>query len=49
LNAGAALLAAGKADTLLDGIAQARDIVASGGALKKLEQLVSFSNSATKA
>ncbi len=48
LNAGAALLAAGTAETLLDGIAQARDIVTSGAAFKKLEQLVSFSRLAAK-
>ncbi|MCP4341192.1 MAG: anthranilate phosphoribosyltransferase [Desulfobulbaceae bacterium] len=46
LNAGASLLAAGKADSLQDGVTQAREIVKSGAAFKKLEQLVSFSSSA---
>lgn len=49
LNAGASLLAAGKVDNLMDGVNQAREIVHSGAALKKLEQLVSFSSSAAKA
>ena len=48
LNAGAALLAAGKADNLMDGVSQAREIVNSGAALIKLEQLVSFSSSAAE-
>jgi anthranilate phosphoribosyltransferase len=46
LNAGASLLAAGKVDSLQAGVTQAREIVKSGAALKKLEQLVSFSRSA---
>ena len=46
LNAGASLLAAGKADSLQAGVTQAREIVTSGAAFKKLEQLVSFSSSA---
>lgn len=46
LNAGASLLAAGKADSLQAGVTQAREIVKSGAAFKKLEQLVSFSSSA---
>jgi len=45
LNAGASLLAAGKVESLVDGVNQAREIVNSGAALKKLEQLVSFSSS----
>ncbi len=49
LNAGASLLAAGKVDNLMDGVNQAREIVHSGAALKKLEQLISFSSSAAKA
>lgn len=49
LNAGAALLAAGKADNLKDGIRLAQEIVHSDAAFKKLEQLVSFSSSAAKA
>ncbi|TKB25949.1 anthranilate phosphoribosyltransferase [Desulfopila sp. IMCC35006] len=48
-NAGASLLAAGKAGTIKEGIAQARELVASGAALKKLDQLVSFSAQAGKA
>ena len=43
LNAGAALLAAGKVDQLQDGVNMAREIVESGAALKKLERLVDFS------
>ena len=49
LNGGAALLAAGKADTLQEGISQARQIVTSGAALQKLDQLISFSILAGKA
>lgn len=45
LNAGASLLAAGKVESLVDGVSQAREIVNSGAALKKLEHLVSFSSS----
>jgi anthranilate phosphoribosyltransferase len=49
LNAGASFLAAGKDATLKDGVCRAREVVASGAALNKLEQLVSFSSMATKA
>jgi anthranilate phosphoribosyltransferase len=49
LNAGAALLAAGRADSFMDGVIQAREIINSGAALKKLEQLVSFSSLVAKA
>ena len=42
LNAGAALLAAGKVDTLRAGVEQAREIISSGAALEKLDQLVAF-------
>lgn len=42
LNAGAALLAADRAEDLRAGMAQAREIIASGSALRKLEQLVAF-------
>lgn len=48
LNAGASLLAAGKAETIKAGVIQARDIISSGAALKKLDQLVSFSMLAAK-
>ena len=43
LNAGAALMAAGVASNIKNGIAMAREVVASGAALAKLEQLVRFS------
>jgi anthranilate phosphoribosyltransferase len=43
LNAGTALMAAGLAVDISAGIAVAREIVASGAALAKLEQLVRFS------
>ncbi len=43
LNAGAALLAAGKTADLQVGVQQAREIVASGAALEKLDQLLAFS------
>ncbi len=43
LNAGAALFAAGKVDQIREGVNVAREIVGSGAALKKLEQLVDFS------
>jgi anthranilate phosphoribosyltransferase len=42
LNAGAALMAAGKAGDLQAGIGLARDSIASGAALTKLDQLVEF-------
>lgn len=42
LNAGAALMAAGKAEDLLGGVALAREIIASGAALAKLDRLVAF-------
>ncbi len=40
LNAGAALFAAGIADSIADGIARARDAIASGAAMAKLTQFV---------
>ena len=40
LNAGAALYAAGHADSIAAGIAQAREAIASGAALKKLNEFV---------
>ena len=43
LNAGTALMAAGRAADIKSGIEAAREIVASGAALDKLEQLVHFS------
>ncbi|MCW5212185.1 anthranilate phosphoribosyltransferase [Desulfobulbus sp. TB] len=42
LNAGAALLAAGKAADLQVGVKQAKEIISSGIALKKLDQLIAF-------
>ncbi|MEW6500720.1 MAG: anthranilate phosphoribosyltransferase [Thermodesulfobacteriota bacterium] len=42
LNAGAALMAAGKAADLPAGVAMARQVVASGAALAKMEALVAF-------
>ena len=42
LNAGAALMAAGKAADLKGGVELAREITASGAALKKLDDLVAF-------
>jgi len=42
LNAGAALMAAGRADDLAGGVGLAREVVASGAALAKLEALVAF-------
>ena len=46
LNSGAALLAGGLTDNLQDGVQQAREIINSGAAYKKLEQLVSYEGSA---
>jgi anthranilate phosphoribosyltransferase len=43
LNAGAALMAAGVAADIKAGIAVAREVVASGAALAKLDQLIRFS------
>ena len=43
LNAGAAIYISGLADNLQQGIAQARDIIDSGAALEKLEQLAALS------
>jgi len=42
LNSGAALLAAGKVESIKDGVAAARKIVESGAAIEKLEALVAF-------
>jgi len=47
LNAGAALLAAGKVEDIKSGVNMAREIIASGAAFKKLEQLISFSQAVT--
>ena len=42
LNSGAALYVAGVAETVADGIAQARQALASGGAMVKLREFVTF-------
>ncbi len=44
LNAGAAIYAAGKAVSISDGIAIARDLIKDGSALKKLDEFVEKSN-----
>ena len=45
LNAGAAIMAAGHAQSIADGIVVARDSLESGKALAKLDQLIQFSQS----
>jgi anthranilate phosphoribosyltransferase len=42
VNAGAALMAAGKSDTIKDGMKLALDIIASGSATEKLEALIAY-------
>jgi len=44
LNSGAALMAAGLCDTMQDGIKKAAEIIDSGLAIQKLDQLVTLSN-----
>lgn len=44
MNAGAALYIAGKADSMADGIALAADLIDSGKAEKKLEEVIKVSN-----
>ena len=44
LNAGAALYLAGKADTIIDGVRLAEEIIDSGKAIKKLEEFIKYSN-----
>jgi len=44
LNAGAALYAAGRVESIAAGVAQARDVIASGAALKKLHQFIACTN-----
>lgn len=44
MNAAAAIYVAGRADTLEQGFAMARDVIASGQAWQKLEDLVSFTD-----
>ncbi len=45
LNAGAAILAAGKVDTIQEGIVMAKEVIDSGKALEKLDKLIEFSQS----
>lgn len=45
LNAGAAIMAAGKVDTMADGIAMAKEVVDSGKAVAKLDKLIEYSQS----
>ncbi len=45
LNAGAAIYAAGLANTLADGVRRADEVIASGAAKAKLDQLIALSNS----
>jgi anthranilate phosphoribosyltransferase len=49
LNAGAALLAAGKVENLRSGVEMAREIVLSGAAINKLDFLIAFSRAASAA
>lgn len=44
INAAAALVAADQAPTLADGLARANEIIDSGRAMEKLEQLITFTN-----
>jgi anthranilate phosphoribosyltransferase len=48
LNAGAALMAAGRTGDLASGVALARVVVDSGGALNKVDELVAFSRAVKK-
>jgi anthranilate phosphoribosyltransferase len=43
LNAGAALVAAGRAADIQDGMALAAEVIASGAALARLDELIAFS------
>ncbi|MCY4060918.1 MAG: anthranilate phosphoribosyltransferase [Chloroflexi bacterium] len=45
LNAGAAIMAAGRASSIADGVVTARDCLDSGKALKKLDELIEMSQS----
>ncbi|MCR4305412.1 MAG: anthranilate phosphoribosyltransferase [Gallionella sp.] len=45
MNAGAAIYVAGLADTLEDGVAKADEVIASGAAKTRLDQLIALSNS----
>ena len=48
LNAGTALYAAGIADSIVDGIARAREAIASGAAMRKLEEFVAATKSVSR-
>ena len=48
LNAGTALYAAGIADSIADGIARAREAIASGAAMRKLEEFVAATKSVSQ-
>ena len=48
LNAAAALYVSGAAGSLWDGVAAARDAIANGGARRKLDELVAFTQAAAK-
>ena len=43
-NAGAALYVSGAADTIRDGVAMAREAIANGAAMAKLQELVAVTN-----
>ena len=45
LNAGAAIMAGGRADTLREGVALAAEAIDSGGAMRKLDDLKEFTRS----
>ena len=49
LNSAAALYVAGVVESLWDGVAAARDAIASGAARAKLDQLVKFTRAFAKA
>ena len=49
LNAGAALFAAGRVDSIANGITQAREAIASGAALNKLNEFVACTNANAQA
>jgi anthranilate phosphoribosyltransferase len=44
LNAAPALVACGKAATLIDGVKRAQEVIRSGAAMEKLESLVRWTN-----
>lgn len=48
LNGGAALYTAGRVESIKDGVAAARELIASGAATAKLEQLIAFAGPARK-